>query len=125
MEVRRKSDIRKVFDVLVEMVDQVCELLRFCGELGGGVVAFRGFRYCDILFIYPHLHIRMKDVWVCLRVLRYDLCDGGSPTTISTYTCSLHIKAYQLPEPTTVTLCFCSWLPRVAMALIAAGQRIE
>ena len=27
------------------------------------------------------------------------------------------VEAHQLPDPTTVTLCFCSWAPRVAIFL--------
>lgn len=30
------------------------------------------------------------------------------------------VGAHQLPDPTTVTLCFCSWAPRVAIALADA-----
>ena len=45
MEIRRQGDIREIFDVLMEVIDEVCELLWFGGIDGRSIVFLRGLWY--------------------------------------------------------------------------------
>lgn len=117
-----QCDVWEVLDVLVDVVDDVRQLLRLvvAGEVS------RIFRNGDILFKYPHLDSLLEEIRILLDTLSNELGHGGSPVPISKIqnvrqprSAELLRAAYQLPEPTTVTLCF-RWALKVAMVLQAS-----
>ena len=88
------------------------------GELLQGGVAgevFRVGRDGDVFFVNPHRDSLFEEVRVCDGVLSDNLGDCGAPRVVSEGMKDHRVLPYQLPEPTTVTLCFFSCAPRVAM----------
>ena len=78
-KVMREGNVRQVFDVLMEVVDEFRELLRLRRQLGGGVVIFRTLRHGCLFFKHPHLHFGLEEVRVGCGVFGDDLGYGRPP----------------------------------------------
>lgn len=79
-DVGREGDSRKVLDILMEVIDESCELVGLGRELGSGVVVFRCCRNRELFLIHPHLHFLLKVIGVFFCILSNDLSNGGAPS---------------------------------------------
>ena len=79
VQVVRERNIGKVFDVLMEVINEVGKLLGLGAKVGGRIVALGVFGYGDGLFVDPHLNVWLEDIGMLLAVLGDDFGNGRPP----------------------------------------------
>ena len=107
-------DTRKVLDVLMGLVDDLCQGLRALAERRGRVVVTRVLGDLNLFLEHPHLDLLLEERRVAGSIFSDDLGDSASPgiqVRINYFFISISLNwfTYQLPEPTTVTLCLRSY----------------
>ena len=79
MEVRREGDVGKVFDILVEPIDHIRQILGALAKGVGRLEMQAALWYLHLLFKHPHLDPFVEDVTVLGGIFGDDFRDCGSP----------------------------------------------
>lgn len=127
-EVVGELDTGEVLYIFVQDVDEVGELLGGLAEGGVGIVVLGVFGHGDLFFVYPHLHLFFEQVGICACVLGDDFGDCGAPTAMlaAFNEAEKGCSTDQLPEPTTVTLCFLEFVEsNLAMVNLVSGESLR
>ena len=80
MQVVGQSNAREVFDVLMIVVDEFREFLRLFTQFRGRIVMLRSLRDFGLLFIHPHVNVRIEKLGVVVGVLSNNLGNCRAPS---------------------------------------------